>query len=351
MKVLVINPGSTSTKIAIYEEETVLYSETIDHEAADLAPFSCVLEQLDYRKRLIEAALQKAGYALADLDAISGRGGFMKHIPSGTYPVTDAVVENMHAPMYEHAANLGPLLAKELADSAGLPAFFVDPVSVDEITDVARVTGMEGLERESFFHCLNHKGVARKAAKALGKTYETCNLVVCHLGGGVTSAAHQRGRAVDVTNVFDEGCFSMDRGGALPTHQLVDLCFSGRSKEDIVQQLSTNSGVVSYLGTRDFRTVQRMAFEEGNAKAKRVFDAMVYQLSKDIAALSSVMCMEVDAIVLTGGMAYSDLFCNAVEQRVGKIAPVLRFPGEMEMLSLAQGALRVLHGEEAAGIF
>ena len=171
------------------------------------------------------------------------------------------------------------------------------------------------------------------------------------MGGGVTSAAHQKGRAVDVTNVFDEGCFSMDRGGALPTHQLVDLCFSGRSKEEIVQQLSTGGGVVSYLGTRDFRTVQRMALEEGNALAKRVFDAMVYQLSKDIAALSSVMCMEVDAIILTGGMAYSQAFCDAVEARVGKIAPVLRYPGEMEMLSLAQGALRVLHGEEEPGIF
>ena len=351
MKVLVINPGSTSTKIAIYEEETVIYSETIDHEAADLAPFSCVLEQLDYRKTLILAALDKAGYALTDLDAVSGRGGFMHHIPSGTYRVSDGVVAAMHQPLHEHASNLGPLLAKELADSAGIPAFFVDPVSVDEITDVARVTGMEGMERESFFHCLNHKGVARKAAQQLGKTYETCNLVVCHLGGGVTSAAHQKGRAVDVTNIYDEGCFSMDRAGALPVHQLVDLCFSGKSKEEILMQLATSCGVVSYLGTRDFRTVQRMAFEEGSAKAKRIFDAMVYQLSKDIAALSSVMCMEVDAIVLTGGMAYSDLFCNAVEARVGKIAPVLRFPGEMEMLSLAQGALRVLHGEEEAGSF
>lgn len=351
MKVLVINPGSTSTKIAIYEEETVIYSETIDHEAADLVPFSCVLEQLDYRKGLILRALEKAGYALTDLDAVSGRGGFMKHIPSGTYRVTDGVVEAMHQPLHEHASNLGPLLARELADRAGIPAFFVDPVSVDEITDVARVTGMEGMERESFFHCLNHKGVARKVARQLGKTYETCNLVVCHLGGGVTSAAHLKGRAVDVTNIYDEGCFSMDRAGALPVHQLVDLCFSGRSREEILMQLATSGGVVSYLGTRDFRTVQQMAFEQGNEKAKRVFDAMVYQLSKDIAALSSVMCMEVDAIVLTGGMAYSDLFCSAVEARVGRIAPVLRFPGEMEMLSLAQGALRVLHGEEEAGSF
>lgn len=351
MKILVINPGSTSTKIAIYQEETEVYAETIHHEPADLAPFSCVLEQLDYRKALILAALDKSNHPLSELDAVSGRGGFMYHIPSGTYRVTDGVVRVMHHALHEHAANLGPLLAKELADRAGIPAFFVDPVSVDEIADVARVTGLAGMERESFFHCLNHKGVARKAAKALGKTYETCNLVVCHLGGGVTSAAHEKGRAVDVTNVFDEGCFSMDRGGALPVHQLVDLCFSGRSKEDIVRQLSTNGGVVSYLGTRDFRTVQRMAFEEGNVTARRVFDAMVYQLSKDIAALSSVMCMEVDAIVLTGGMAYSDLFCNAVEARVGKIAPVLRYPGEMEMLSLAQGALRVLRGEEEAAVF
>lgn len=351
MKVLVINPGSTSTKITIYEEETVVYSESISHESSDLAPFHNVLEQLDYRKALILAALNKAGYAMKDLDAVSGRGGFMRHIPSGTYRITDAVVEAMHHPIHEHASNLGPLLAKELADSAGLPSFFVDPVSVDEICDVARVTGLDGMERESFFHCLNHKGVARKAAAQLGKAYEDCNLVVCHLGGGITSAAHQHGRAVDVTNIFDEGCFSMDRAGGLPVHAVVELCFSGRSKADIIKQLDTGSGVVSYLGTRDFRTVEQRAFEQGDAQAKMIFDAMAYQLSKDIAGLSAVLRFAVDAIVLTGGMAYSDRFCAAVQAYIGKIAPILRFPGEMEMLSLAQGALRVLHGQEDAKVF
>ena len=351
MKVLVINPGSTSTKISIYAEETVVYSESISHEACDLAPFHNVLEQLGYRKTLILAALKKAGYSMTDLDAVSGRGGFMRHIPSGTYRITDAVTAAMEHPIHEHASNLGPLLAKELADSAGIPSFFVDPVSVDEICEVARVTGLEGMERESFFHCLNHKGVARKAAAQLGKAYEDCNLVVCHLGGGVTSAAHCRGRAIDVTNIFDEGCFSMDRAGGLPIHAVVELCFSGRSKTDIIKQLDTGSGVVSYLGTRDFRTVEQHAFEQQDAKARRVFDAMVYQLAKDIAALSAVMRFEVDAIVLTGGMAYSDRFCDAVAGYVGKIAPILRFPGEMEMLSLAQGALRVLHGQEEAKVF
>ena len=354
MKILVINPGSTSTKIAIYEGETPVYAETIRHAPADLAPFPGVLDQLDYRKELILRALDKAGYRLSDLDGISARGGFTKPVTAGTYTVDEDVVEAMHHPVHEHASNLGTLLAWELKKACpekDIPAFFVDPVSVDEITDVARVTGFAGIERQSFFHALNHRGMARVAAAQLGKKYEDCDLVVCHLGGGITSAAHHHGRAVEVCNIFEEGCFSMDRPGGLPVHAVVDLCFSGRSKEDIVRQLDTASGVVSYLGTQDFREVEEMAFDKQDPKARRIFDALAYQLAKDIGALSAVLSFHVDAIVLTGGMAYSQRFTDAVSAYVKSIAPIIVLPGESEMLSLCQGALRVLSGEETAKKF
>ena len=352
MEVLVINPGSTSTKIAIYQDENPIYTESINHTPADLAPFPRVLDQLEYRLEMIRAALDKAGFPLSELEAVSARGGFTKPVVAGTYRVDEDVVEEMryHA-RKEHAANLGSLLAWELTKDTDIPAFFVDPVSVDELPDVARVTGFAGMERVSFVHALNHRSTARKAAEQLGKTYPECNFVVAHLGGGVTTAAHQKGRMVEINNVFDEGCFSMDRGGSLPVQQVIDFCFSGLSKTEVLRRLETCSGVVSYLGTRDFRDVERMAFEEGNAQAKLIFDAMVYQLSRDIASMAAVLKFEVDAIVLTGGMAYSKRLCAAVEDYVKKIAPILILPGENEMLSLAQGALRVLRGEELARKF
>jgi len=349
MEVLVINPGSTSTKIAIYQDENPIYTETINHTPADLAPFPRVLDQLEYRLEMIRAALDKAGFPLEELEAVSARGGFTKPVVAGTYRIDEDVVEEMrHKARKEHAANLGSLLAWELTKGTDIPAYFVDPVSVDELPDVARVTGFAEMERVSFCHALNHRSMGRKAAAQLGTTYDKCNFVIAHLGGGVTTAAHRQGRMIEVNNVFDEGCFSMDRAGNLPVQQVVDFCFSGKTKAEVLRTLETNSGVVSYLGTRDFRDVERMAFEEGNEKAKLIFDAMVYQLSRDIASMSAVLKFEVDAIILTGGMAYSKRLPAAVEEYVKKIAPIMILPGENEMLSLAQGALRVLRGEEQA---
>ena len=353
MKILVINPGSTSTKIAVYEAETPVYAETINHTPADLAPFDGVLAQLDYRLGMIRAALDKAGYNLTELDAVSARGGFTKPVVAGTYRIDEDVVDEMqHKARKEHAANLGSLLAWELTKDTDIPAYFVDPVSVDELPDVARVTGFAEMERVSFVHALNHRSMARKAAGMLGKTYQECNFVVAHLGGGVTTAAHQKGRMVEVNNVFDEGCFSMDRAGNLPVEQVVDYCFSsGKTKAEILRQLETNSGVVSYLGTRDFRDVERMAFEEGSEKAKLIFDAMVYQLSRDIGSMSAVLHFNVDAIVLTGGMANFRYVTENIIKKVDFIAPVEVLPGEFEMEALAEGAIAVLNGEEEAKEF
>ena len=234
MKILVINPGATSTKIAVFDGENEIFRSSVEHAAQDLAHFEHVADQMPYRKALILKALDEGGVSLSSLDAICGRGGLLRHIPSGTYLVTDRVIEDILHPFYgEHAANLGAYIARELADPLGIPAFFVDPVCVDELTELARVSGLKGIERESFFHALNQKSVARKTAKALGKAYEDVNLIVLHLGGGVSVAAHEKGRVVDNYNVKDDGSMGLDRPGALPVNAVVNLCFSGKTKKEI----------------------------------------------------------------------------------------------------------------------
>ena len=348
MKVLVLNPGATSTKIAVFDEERELFKETIPHKPDELEGFVRVIDQREYRKNLILERLQKAGFDLSDVDAVCGRGGLLKHIPSGTYAVTEAVLRDCEHPPYgEHASNLGALLAKELGDAAGHPSYFVDPVSVDELQDVARLTGYQGMERQSFFHALNQKATARRAAEQLGKSYEEARLIVVHLGGGVSVAAHRNGLAVDVNNVKDEGAFGMDRGGGLPVNALVDLCYSGLSKQEVKSRLGTRGGAYSYVGLKDFRELERRAFEEQDEACRQVFEAMAYQLAKDIGAMAAVLQFRVDAVVYTGGMAYSQRLTQRITEYVGALAPVICLPGEEEMRSLAEGALRVLHGEEA----
>ena len=347
MRILVINPGATSTKIAVYEDETEVFSASLSHAPEELSGFSRVVDQLPLRERLVRSALQNAGYATASFDAVCSRGGLVRHIPSGTYAIDDQVIHDIyHPPFGEHASSLGPLIAHSIAAEAQLPAYLVDPVSVDELQPLARVTGLDGMERESFFHALNQKAVARKAALDLGKPYESLNLIVVHMGGGVSVAAHEKGRVVDVYNVRDEGSFSLDRAGSLPVNAVVNLCFSGVSKAQIKRTLSFESGVFSYLGTRDFREVERRMLE-GDAEATLIFQAMAYQHAKDIGAMAAVLRYAVDAILLTGGIAYSDRFCAELSGYVAKIAPILRYPGEEEMRSLALGALRVLRGEAA----
>ncbi len=348
MKILVVNPGATSTKIAVYNEDSEAFRRTIDHSAAELAPFEHVVDQFAYRRQLILDTLAAEQYKPTDFAAVCGRGGLLRHIPSGTYRISDRVIADIENPPYgEHASNLGALLAKSIADEAGVPAFFVDPVSVDELADVARVSGFKGMQRESFFHALNQKGMARAAARKLGKAYEDLNLIVVHMGGGVSVAAHQKGRVVDVYNVKDEGSFSMDRGGSLPVNALINFCFSGRTKAEVKKLLGSQAGVFSYLGTRDFREVEERR-QAGDREAGLIFDALVYQHCKDIGAMAAVLRYQVDAVVLTGGMANSKLLCSEIASYVGKLAPILVLPGEEEMRSLAEGALRVLRGEEQA---
>lgn len=348
MKVLVINPGATSTKVAVFEEEQELLKKSIVHTAQELEGFDRVIDQAEFRQRAVLEAVAEGGFRLEDFDAVCGRGGLYRPIPSGTYAVSDRVMQDVEqAPYGEHPSNLGAYLARRIGDLVGIPAFFVDPVCVDEMTEVAHVSGFAEFRRLSQFHALNQKSVGRKAARQLGKSYEEAQLIVCHLGGGVSVAAHDHGRVVDVFNVKDEGAMGMDRGGGLPVNQLIDYCYAGRSREEVKRTLGRRSGMLSYVGTTDFREICA-GVVSGDERFTAAYRALVYQLAKDIGAMAAVLHFEVDAIVYTGGMAYEQFFCNDITAYVGRLAPVLRFPGEEEMRALAEGALRVLHGEAQA---
>lgn len=348
MKVLVINPGATSTKVAVFEEEQELLKKSIVHTAQELEGFDRVIDQADFRQRAVLEAVAEGGFRLEDFDAVCGRGGLYRPIPSGTYAVSDRVMQDVEqAPYGEHPSNLGAYLARRIGDLVGIPAFFVDPVCVDEMTEVAHVSGFAEFRRLSQFHALNQKSVGRKAARRLGKSYEEARLIVCHLGGGVSVAAHDHGRVVDVFNVKDEGAMGMDRGGGLPVNQLIDYCYAGRSREEVKRTLGRRSGMLSYVGTTDFREICA-GVVSGDERFTAAYRALVYQLAKDIGAMAAVLHFEVDAIVYTGGMAYERFFCDDITAYVGRLAPVLRFPGEEEMRALAEGALRVLHGEAQA---
>lgn len=348
MKVLVINPGATSTKVAVFEEEQELLKKSIVHTAQELEGFDRVIDQADFRQRAVLEAVAEGGFRLEDFDAVCGRGGLYRPIPSGTYAVSDRVMQDVEqAPYGEHPSNLGAYLARRIGDLVGIPAFFVDPVCVDEMTEVAHVSGFAEFRRLSQFHALNQKSVGRKAARRLGKSYEEARLIVCHLGGGVSVAAHDHGRVVDVFNVKDEGAMGMDRGGGLPVNQLIDYCYADRSREEVKRTLGRRSGMLSYVGTTDFREICARVVS-GDERFTAAYRTLVYQLAKDIGAMAAVLHFEVDAIVYTGGMAYEQFFCDDITAYVGRLAPVLRFPGEEEMRALAEGALRVLHGEAQA---
>ena len=348
MKVLVINPGATSTKVAVFEEEQELLKKSIVHTAKELEGFDRVIDQAELRQRAVLEAVAEGGFRLEDFDAVCGRGGLYRPIPSGTYAVSDRVMQDVEqAPYGEHPSNLGAYLARRIGDLVGIPAFFVDPVCVDEMTEVAHVSGFAEFRRLSQFHALNQKSVGRKAARQLGKSYEETRLIVCHLGGGVSVAAHDHGRVVDVFNVKDEGAMGMDRGGGLPVNQLIDYCYAGRSREEVKRTLGRRSGMLSYVGTTDFREICA-GVVSGDERFTAAYRALVYQLAKDIGAMAAVLHFEVDAIVYTGGMAYEQFFCDDITADVGRLAPVLRLPGEEEMRALAEGALRVLHGEAQA---
>ncbi len=350
-KLLIINPGSTSTKIGLFDDETLLFEETLRHSTEEISRYNLIVDQMDFRKELILDFLKSKNFDVKELSAVIGRGGLLKPIPGGTYKVSEALLEDLRVGKQgQHASNLGGLLAKEIAGPLGIPAYIVDPVVVDELAPVARYSGLPELPRISIFHALNQKAVAKRYAKEQGVPYDTLNLIVAHMGGGVSVGAHQGGRVVDVNNTLDgDGPFSPERTGSLPVGALVKMCFSGKyTQAEIAKKINGKGGLNAYLGTNDMRDVTRMAFEEGNQEAENVFHAFTYQVAKDIGAMAAVLCGKVDQIILTGGIAYSDRVVDEIRQRVSYISGITVYAGEDELLALAQGGLRVLKGEEEA---
>ena len=348
-KILVINPGSTSTKLAIFEDENMLVSKTLRHDAKELRKYKRIVDQYRFRKKIIERFLTENGYRICQFSSIIGRGGLLKPIEGGTYLVSEKMVEELKACKYgEHASNLGGILAYELAKDCEIPAFIADPVVVDEMIPEAKLSGHPDFERKSIFHALNQKAVARRAAAEMGKSYEEVNLIVVHMGGGVSIGAHMKGRVVDVNNALDgDGPFTPERSGTLPLTQLIDLCYSGKYTYDqMKRKIKGEGGLMSYLGTNSAMEVQRM-IDNGDEYARTVYQAMAYQIAKWVGKMATVLKKDVDAIVLTGGLAYDKKYMvKWLKEYIGYIAKVLVYPGGDEEKALALAALRVLKGTE-----
>lgn len=351
--ILIINPGSTSTKIAVYEDDKQVFEEKISHSVEELKPFPNIISQFEFRKNLVLETLKARNFDITKLDAVCGRGGMLRPLESGTYLVNERMIQDVYeAKRGEHASNLGCIIAHEIAKELNIPAFIVDPVSVDEMEDIARISGHPLFERQCIFHALNHKATARKVAKDVGKKYEDMNLIIAHLGGGISVACHRKGRVIDVNNALDgDGPMSPERSGTVPLGPLYKLCFSGQyTLQDIKRMNYGQGGLVAYLGTNNAKEIVKR-IENGDKYAELIMDAMIYQIAKEIGACSTVFYGDVDYIVLTGGLAYEPYITSRIIERVKFIADVLVYPGEDELQALALGALRVLNGEEEAKIY
>ncbi|QHJ71438.1 butyrate kinase [Planococcus halotolerans] len=352
-RILVINPGSTSTKIGVFDNDILIMEKTIRHSTEAINEFPTIIDQYAFRKQTILEALDKEGMNVSKLSAVCGRGGLLRPIEGGTYAVNEAMLADLRKGVSgQHASNLGGIIANEIAAGLNIPAFIVDPVVVDELDPIARISGFSLIERKSIFHALNQKAVARRYAKEKGRRYEDLRLIVTHMGGGITVGVHKEGRVVEVNNgLHGDGPFSPERAGTVPAGDLVELCFSGQYyRHEIMKRLVGQGGLVSYLGTNDAVTVEKR-IQKGDRQAEMVYDAMAYQVAKEIGSASAVLQGKVDAIILTGGLAYGKGFVKAISDRISWIADVAVHPGENELQALAEGAVRVLNNEETAKIY
>jgi len=347
-RIFVINPGSTSTKVAVFDGLNEIHKGTIEHPADQLAGFDLTAEQFDLRREAVEAWLNAFPESDLAFVAIAGRGAPLKPLEGGTYGISDQLLDGVRTSRYSnHASNLGPLLADYFSNKYGVPAYITDPITVDNFTDVARISGLPEIVRKCRSHALNIKAVGRAEATELGKTFEAANFVIVHMGGGISVAAVRGGKIIDVNDgLLGMGPFSPDRAGALPIGGVVELCYSGKyDKKELITILSKKSGLTAYLGESDLRKVEAM-IDGGNEKALLIFNAMCYQISKEIGACAAVLKGKIDAVILTGGMANSKRLTGYISDHVGFIAPVKVVPGEHEMKALAEGALRALTGQE-----
>ena len=354
VQVLAINPGSTSTKIAVFEGSSPVFIQTLIHSREELEPFDVITEQFSFRKNLILEQLEDADIHLPSIKVVMGRGGLLKPVESGVFAVNKRMIEDLENCTYgEHASNLGGLIAYDIARS--LPdasAYIANPVVVDEFSDLARLSGHPELPRRSIFHALNQKAVARDHAKHILKKYEDLNLIVVHLGGGITVGAHKKGKVVDVNQGLDgDGPYSPERSGTLPVGDLVRLCFSGKySMNEVMKMIKGKGGLVAYLGTNSAREVEEKA-AAGDEYAKLIYDGMAYQVSKEVGAMAAILDFSVDGILITGGIAHSKYFVNQIISQVHRLAPVHIYPGEDEMKALAMNGFRVLKGETEAKVY
>ena len=345
---LVINPGSTSTKLGVFENDNMVLEDVVRHSKGEIEKYNSIADQKDMRMELIVKMVENHDLDIHGFDAIVGRGGLVEPIDSGVYRVNERMIYDLtHSSAASHASSLGGIIAAELGKKLDIPAFVVDPEVVDEMDPYAKLTGMPGVERRSVFHALNQKAVARRCAKEMGKVYEDCRFIVAHMGGGITVGAHRYGRVIDVNDgLAGEGPFSPERTGGIPAEPLIRMCYSGMySEKELIDRVTRGGGMSAYLGTHDLRHCERL-IKEGDDYAALVLESMAYQVCKEIGAMFAVLEGRVDAIVLTGGLAYSTRFTGAIKNRVGMIAPIRVYPGEDELKALAEGALRVLKGEE-----
>ncbi|WP_394336068.1 butyrate kinase [Bacillus safensis] len=348
-RILTINPGSTSTKIGVFHNERSIFETTLRHTDEELKQFPHIIDQFSFRKETILKTLHEQGMNISKFDAVCARGGLLRPIEGGTYEVNEQMVEDLKEGYAgQHASNLGGIIAREIALGLNIPAFIVDPVVVDELKPIARISGLPTIERKSIFHALNQKAVARKTAASFGKSYEDLNMIITHMGGGITIGVHEKGKVIDVNNgLHGEGPFSPERAGTLPTGDLVNLCFSGEyTQEEMLKRIIGEGGLAGYLGTTDAVKVERM-IEAGDQRAALIYEAMSYQIAKEIGAASAVLKGAIDVIVLTGGLAYSKQITSSIRGYIDWISDVVVYPGENELQSLAEGALRILKEEES----
>jgi butyrate kinase len=354
MYILVINPGSTSTKLAVYDDEKPVLLRNIVHSPEELAQFDDVIEQQEFRKHLVMTELQKAGMSVK-FDAVIGRGGLVKPIAGGVYEINQLMLDDTHSgiALHNHACNLGCLIAHEIASEIpGCRSFIADPGVVDELNDYARISGSPLMNRICIWHALNQRAIAKRFAREIGRHYNDMNLIICHLGGGISVAAHDHGRAVDANNALDgEGPFSPERAGSLPAADLIRLCFSGKYTEaQLLKRVAGQAGLTAHLGSNDMRVIEKR-IAEGDEHAKLIVDAMIYHVAKNIVAEGAVLCGNIDAILLTGGLARSEYIITNLRRRIDFLAPVYCYPGEDEMEALAMNALDVLRGRQEAKVY
>ncbi len=348
--ILTINPGSTSTKVALFRDMEQVKTLSLRHSAEEIARFASVADQLEWRLEIILDALKADGIKLEELNAVIGRGGLMRPIEGGVYRVGEAMIADLTAPKRQHASNLGALIARRIADQAGVEAYIADPVVVDELQDIARVSGIKSIPRRSIFHALNQKAIARRYAMEEGEKYEDLNLIVVHMGGGISVSAHAKGRVIDTNNALDgDGPIAPERAGTIPAGDLVDLCFSGEyEKGDIKKLLAGKGGLVDHVNSNNVQELNEVRAANGDQEARFMLEAMSYSVAKWIGEMAVVLKGKVDAILLTGGIAWNDCVNDVIIDYCKFIAPIKIYPGENELQSLAENALRVLKGETVA---